>query len=131
MGSIRCIISFVGVLVASNITGRMLTHGTTQGAFMGTFLGVFIGVTLIGFLLHGYTKTTLIESMESIIGFFFAMMVGWGLARFIFMTALYFKPESNFALMITPGALIAWDIYTVSPYVSFIDLTKALDPKLD
>jgi hypothetical protein len=130
-GSIRCIISFVGLLVASNVTGRMLAQGTTQGAFVGTFLGIFVGISLLGALFYGYTKATLIESMEGMIGFFFAFMIGWGVARFVFTIFLYFKPESNFALMITPSALIAWDIYKVSPYLTFMDLTKRLDIKLD
>jgi hypothetical protein len=131
MGSVRGFAAFIAVMVASGMGSKMIAHGTTPGAFAGTFLGVFCGITIIGFLLYGATKITLLESFEGVFGFCFGLLVGWGLARFVLMLAIYFYPSSSIALGVNAGSMVAYDIFNVTPFQMFMGWTDRIKPKLD
>jgi len=131
MGSVRSISAFVGIILATNVCTQLLAKGTTPGGFIGAFLGIFFGVTVVGFLIYGRSKTTLIESFEGVFGFVFGLMAGWGFARLVLMTALYFYPDSGLAIGTTPGAMIAWDIYDITPFRIFLTWTSKLNRNIE
>jgi hypothetical protein len=116
LGSIRALFGFVGMMLAYTVTNPMLGQpGVTSGAYVGKFLGVFVVTLIVGFLVYGKTRTTIIESMEAVFGFIIFAIVGWGIAKFIYTDLLWFHPYSPITAMIATGQF-ANDIYIVKPY---------------
>lgn len=130
-GSIRSIISFLGVWVAFFVTDQLVARqmaaamadGTeiistaaNASRYLWTFIGVWGGMTIGGFLLYGATRMHLVDSFEGVIGFVFGLLIGWGLARFMMSYIVFYKPASPSYMQVLDESSIAYGIYSVSPY---------------
>lgn len=115
-GSIRSIVSFIGVYVAFMVTDRMVASGASSSSYMWSFIGIFAGITIAGFLLYGATRMHLVDAFEGVIGAIFGFMIGWGIARFMMSYIVFYMPESVQAMQVLDQSSLAWTIYYVSPY---------------
>jgi len=131
LGSIRTLIIFLGMFFAYSLTNGMISGEdiAPKMNYIGTYLGIFIGSIVIALLVYGYSKATIIESMEGVFGFILGALTGWGIAKFIFTIFLVYHSDTSFAAMIGSGT-IAWQVFNVGPYQAFLDRTKDLrEPK--
>ena len=125
MGTIRSLASMLGVIFAFQVADGLYANQATANTYTMAFLGIFVGATIIGMLIYGKTRITLIESMEGIFGCILGLVTGWGFARFIFSVALFYNKDSDFARQIASGA-ISMDIYLITPLAFMMDSTTSL-----
>ncbi|MFA6451592.1 MAG: hypothetical protein WCX65_19125 [bacterium] len=128
MGTIRSLASMLGVIAAFKVADRLFANQATQNAYTWAFIGVFLGFTIVGILFYGKTRTTVLDALEGIIGAIMGIVTGWGVARFVFSVALFYKKDSEFAQLVASG-MISMDIYLISPLAFMMNSTTSLrDP---
>jgi len=125
MGTIRSLMTMFGVIAAFKVADQLYAGGAPKNTYILAFLGITILGAAIGALIYGRTRTTFIESMEGVFGAFLGLVVGWGIARFVFSVAMFYNLQSPFAHAIYSG-MISMDIYTISPLKFIIDNTTTL-----
>ena len=129
MGTIRSIASMLGVIFASKIVDQMFLNHASQSAYILAFLGIFIGFTVVGMIIYGRSRITLVESMEGVFGAIAGLVIGWGVARFAYSVSVLYNPTGEFCSLIAMG-MIARDIYNITPLAFMIDSTYSLrNPK--
>jgi len=125
MGAIRSLASMLGVVFAFQVADSLYAKQAPANTYEMAFLGIFILATVIGALVYGKTRITLIESLEGIFGGILGLVTGWGIARFIFSVTLFYNKDSEFARQIASGA-ISMDIYLITPLAFMMDSTTSL-----
>jgi hypothetical protein len=130
MGTIRSVASMLGVIAAFKVADALYVQHADANKYCMTFLGIYLLATIIGILFYGKTRTTLIDALEGVFGAIAGLVVGWGMARFIFSVALFYNGTSEFAHLVSTG-LVSMDIYMISPLAFMMDNTTSLrNPKI-
>ncbi len=125
MGSVRSLTAMLGIIAAFKVADQLYAGGAAKNTYVFAFLGITILGAVVGALFYGRTRTTFIESMEGVFGAVFGLVVGWGIARFIFSVTMFYNLQTPFAHAIASGAF-SMDIYTVSPLKFILESTTTL-----
>lgn len=123
IGSIRGLAIFLGIFFAFQFAGTQIQKGL--GHYVGVWLGVAVIISVVGFLLYGSTRITLIDSLEGVFGAVLGLCAGWGIVKFIFTLYIVFQPQHPFTGTIL-SSMTGWDIYTVSPVMELLNRTENL-----
>jgi hypothetical protein len=125
MGSIRTLASMLGVIFAFKVADGLYANHATASTYGWSFIGIYVLATVVGMLIYGKTRITLIESMEGIFGGILGIVVGWGMARFIYSVALFYNMDSEFARLVASGS-VSMEIYMITPLAFMMDSTTSL-----